>query len=130
MKIDLIPIKDLKRHEKIDLKKAFKLMKEIKEKKYLEFPLLVEKNYLIILDGHHRFFCLKKLGFNYAPSFLVDYFSDKIDVVPRRKSYKGVDLKKIVIKTVEQNKLLPKKTTRHLLKFKLPVIKISLEELK
>jgi len=130
MKIDLLPLKKLKRHEKINLKKAYKLIKEIKEKKYLEFPLIVEKKYLIILDGHHRFFCLKKLNLRYAPSILVDYFSDIIKVFPRRPAYKKTDLKKLVIDTVRNKRLLPQKTTRHLLKFKLPNIKISLDKLR
>lgn len=115
MKISYIDINKLKPHEKISKKRLENLSLELIKDGFLKKPLIVENKKFIILDGHHRFYLLKKLGVKKVPCYIVDY--DKIAVFPRRKKFKEVDLKKLVYETVLKNKLLPYKTTKHLVKF-------------
>lgn len=128
MKIVFIPIKKLKPHERISKKRLEKLKLELIKDGFLKKPIVVENKKFIILDGHHRYYFLKELGLEKIPCLLVDY--ENIDVLPRRKKYKNVDLKKFVYQTVAQGELLPYKTTKHLLKLKNIAINFSFYEKK
>lgn len=69
MKYDmhLLPTTLLRPHEQINRPYANKLAKQIANDGYLANPVIVDKHTLIILDGHHRFNALKKLGVALVP---------------------------------------------------------------
>ena len=81
----LMSISKLKRHEAIDPKRLLELMAQIKNDGYLKNPIVVDKDSLVILDGHHRLKALKTLGYQKIPTFLVDYQSGRVRVYLRRK---------------------------------------------
>jgi uncharacterized protein (DUF1015 family) len=78
--IALIEIHKLRDHEEIKQEYLKKLTAQIKKDNELKFPLIVDKYSNVVLDGHHRFFALKKLGCKRVPAYLVDYYNPNIKV--------------------------------------------------
>lgn len=70
IKIKLIKNNLLKQHEKIRKNHLKKLLKEIDCDGFLDNPIIVDKNTVIILNGHHRFNVLKLLGLSSSPVYL------------------------------------------------------------
>ncbi len=126
-KLAIIPIDKLKPHEKIDERHLECLMDIIIRDGVLIKPLLVDAKTMIILDGHHRYEILKRLGKKYVPVLLVDYDSDIVDVGSWRKDWRVS--KELVRKAGLSGKLLPPKTSKHILKIKLPNVNVPLEKL-
>ncbi len=126
-KLAIVPIDKLKPHEKIDERHLECLMDIIVRDGVLIKPLLVDAKTMIILDGHHRYEILKRLGKRYVPVLLVDYDSDIVDVGSWRKDW--TVSKELVRKAGLSGKLLPPKTSRHILKIKLPNVNMPLEKL-
>ncbi|MFN4212687.1 MAG: ParB N-terminal domain-containing protein [Microgenomates group bacterium] len=116
MGIKFIDISKLKAHEKVSKMRVKKLLKQIVKEKILKRPIIVDSDNYIILDGHHRTEVFKSLNFKKIPALLVDY--KRIKVVARRKKYAKLDIRNLVISMVKKNKLLPYKTTKHLIPFK------------
>jgi ParB-like chromosome segregation protein Spo0J len=52
----------LRQHEKINDRHVEELVCQIAQDGCVRDPIIVDKRTLIILDGHHRFNALKKLG--------------------------------------------------------------------
>lgn len=126
-RLAIVPIDKLKPHEKIDERHLECLMDIIVRDGVLIKPLLVDAKTMIILDGHHRYEILKRLGKKYVPVLLVDYDSDIVDVSSWRRDWRVS--KELVRKAGLSGKLLPPKTSRHILKIKLPNVNMPLEKL-
>jgi uncharacterized protein (DUF1015 family) len=75
-----IELSKLKSHEEIDLKHLEKLKKRIIKDGYIKDPIIVDKNYNIIIDGHHRVEILKEISCLKAPVHYIDYLSNEIKV--------------------------------------------------
>lgn len=113
----------VKIHEKTTTKLK-KLIGQIKKGGYV-IPVVVDKKHKILLDGHHRYAALKKLGYKKIPAYLVDY--SRVKVVTRRKN---IDItREIVIKRALSGKPFPPKTTRHIYSKKWRTIHVALEKL-
>jgi len=72
-KVKLIYIHDLKPHESVCPIRFYEMLKDIKSRGILDYPLIVEKNSYVILDGTHRYNVLKVLKADFVPCYLVDY---------------------------------------------------------
>lgn len=57
----------LKKHEQIINSHLKMLYITIKKDGYINNPIIVDKNTMIILDGHHRYNVLKLLGLSSSP---------------------------------------------------------------
>jgi len=114
MGIILMNLKDLKEHEKVDLKYLKKLKNRIKKDKVLKRVIAVDKNTNIIIDGHVRFNSLKQLGYSKIPVCLIDYKSSEILVETWRKGEKI--LKEDVLLAGLNGKKFPPKTSKHMIK--------------
>ena len=80
---------------------------------------------MVIIDGHHRFYALKNLGFKKVPVTTIDYFSDDIKTDSEEKFSKDS-----IINSGLNKQFLEPKSTNHLVycqKSKLwqPVILLS-----
>lgn len=112
--VELVELKELKQHEKIDPEHLKELKEKIKSDDVLKRPIVVDRNTNIILDGEHRFNSLKELGFSKIPVIFVDYNLPEITVKSWRK---GRHLtKQIVIEAGLTQKKLPSRTSRHMVR--------------
>ena len=113
MKVEYIDIEKLKEHEEVIHNHLHCLCDEIKESKWV-YPILVDEKSLVILDGHHRFNALKKLGISKIPCILIDYQND--DIIHLDSWRDGeVYTKKGVIEHALAGMKFPPKTTKHIL---------------
>lgn len=76
----LLEIDKLKSHEEIIPEKLNSLIDEIKRDGVIKEPVIVDKETLVVLDGHHRVEALRKLGCRLIPVLLVNYFDPSIRV--------------------------------------------------
>jgi L-serine kinase (ADP) len=103
----------LREHEQIDPARLQQIREEIRREGKLRHPILVDRTFYVILDGHHRFRAYKELGFEKIPCVLVDYQSEIVSVRPRRPEF--VVSKEEVIRRALRGELYPPKTTQHIL---------------
>jgi hypothetical protein len=73
MELEIVRVESLLLHERILPHLAERLALEFKNWANLENPVIVDKNH-IVLDGNHRTYVLKELGFKYIPVCRIDYF--------------------------------------------------------
>lgn len=64
---------------------------------------------MVIIDGHHRFFALKSIGFEKIPVTFLNYFSDEI----KTDKNNSISKNSIIKSGLEKNFLEPK-STNHL----------------
>jgi len=128
----VIDIDDVKEHEQTKSEGLRELAAKIKNDGVFNEPVIIDKDHHIILDGHHRFNALKLLGCRKVPVFLVDYFDDDIvvDVWPEAIANNITKVtKEEVVEMGLSDKLLPPKTTRHIIKAHFEYREVELEDL-
>jgi len=115
----------LRPHEETDKARQAEILREILRHGGVH-PLVVSEDF-VVLDGHHRLACLKLLGVEKIPVFVVDYFGNGISVSPRRGAI--LVSKELVVKRAKSGRLFPHKTTRHSFGHALPCARIPLKRL-
>ena len=108
--VKMIDIDLLNPHEKIIEEKKISLVKFIKsyESYYIISSIVCCHETLLVIDGHHRYFALKDLGFKKVPVTLIDYKSDSI----RTGIMNPLD-KKFIVDVGKSSTLLEPKSTEH-----------------
>ena len=94
-------------------------------------PIIVDRESMVILDGHHKWTAAKSLGLARVPVIMVDYLVDEgvlVDVWP--DCGKESITKTEVLEMGVSGDVFPPKTRRHTLPVKIPSIRIPLSELK
>ena len=121
-KATLLPVDQLKPHEKGSPFYLELLRKEILNDGMLKYPIVVDEKTHVILDGMHRWLALKSLGYKLIPAILTDVFKDKIRVGKRRihRYTNGVDNEITVEKVISagiNGSLMEPRSTRHFFPF-------------
>jgi len=109
--LELIDVDLIYPHEKIIEKNTSTIsnfLKSFNEYIILSSILCCSKT-MVIIDGHHRFFSLKKLGFKKIPVIKIDYFSSDIKTSMDQKYSKDQ-----IIDHGINGTLLEPKSTSHL----------------
>ncbi len=121
----LIHYEELVSHENVDNDRVLELTREIERDGIIKYPVIVDVNSMIILDGHHRVRALVSLGCQFIPAYLLDYYDDAIVVTSwgtyltadERDGSKAQDVSPVTKDTVIvaglTGRLLPPKTSRH-----------------
>lgn len=123
----LLPVGSLHAHEEVEVEDVRSLAEELRAEGILTEPIWVASEYDVILNGHHRYAALERLGTRYVPAWLLDYFTD--DVRLSRWDPGPPITKQEVVDRARSGRLFPPKTTRHSLAFKLPARPTTLSDL-
>ncbi len=118
--VEFVPISKLLDHEEVESHRVRKLVREIQRSGRV-MPILVEKNYNIILDGHHRKEALKRLGFKKIPCLRADYAHVQLDSWRSSLSLTKED----VIRRALKGERFPPKTTRHIHDFEMKEVELE-----
>lgn len=108
----LVPVASLRPHEQIDPADVEHLTEELRARGVLQEPIWVSLKEGVILNGHHRYAALQKLGAHRIPAWVVDY-SDPAMELHRWGPGPSLD-KAEVIRRGELGTLFPPKTSRHI----------------
>lgn len=123
LKILLLPIDELKPHEKGSPLYLELLRKEILRDGVLKYPIIADEKTNVILDGMHRWLALVSLGYRLIPVILVDVFQSlRIRVGKRRiQRYISHPEEEIPIEKVISaglnGRLMRPRSTRHFFPF-------------
>lgn len=111
MKITLVPLNALRQHEQILDEHLMGVQRDLVQDGMVKDPIIVDQRTMVILDGHHRYNALKRMGYKYVPVYLVDYSSEHIGVTAWRA---GEHVTKAeVMRAGLSGNLMPAKTSRH-----------------
>ena len=107
-----VNLEELKPHEHVNIERGTKLYKYIKTfDQYFVLPSIIAcKDTFTIIDGHHRWYTLKKIGISKVPVTFLNYESDRI--LTKRK---GNMSKKEILEASSTGKLLPPKSSEHVI---------------
>ncbi|MCQ5337468.1 MAG: ParB N-terminal domain-containing protein [Candidatus Methanomethylicia archaeon] len=113
IEVKILPISTLKPHEEINFEVVRELAIIIKKEGIFRRAIAIDKENYIILDGHHRVKALEILGCRFIPCLLLDYFSPLIVVSSWNNN---ISLsKELIIDAGIKGKLLPPKTSKHMI---------------
>jgi hypothetical protein len=90
LKIVLVPIDELKPHEKGSPLYLELLKQEILMDGVLKYPIIADEKSHVILDGMHRWLALKSLGYTLIPVMLINAFQNPKIHVGRRRIHRYV----------------------------------------
>ncbi len=126
----LVPIGDLRAHEETEEAKVEEVLEEIQRAGAVREPILVSRDTLVILNGHHRVEALRRLGMLRVPAWVVDYRDPRIHV----DRYPGSAMerapsKEEIVRRARSGSLFPPKTSHHRVEFSLPPRSTPLAEL-
>ena len=121
--IVLLPIDNLKPHEKGSPLYLELLEKEILSDGILKYPIIADEKTHVILDGMHRWLALKNLGYSLMPVILVDAFQNPKIRIGRRRIHRyifdsidGITLEKVISAGLSGHLMKPR-STRHFFPF-------------
>lgn len=112
MKPVLVPLAFLRAHEKFVEARVLELVERFRKSGVVDYAIVADKESGTVVDGHHRFEALRRLGASLAPVILVDYRDAAITVRNWRPDEPSVT-KEDILRHAREGKLYPPKTTRH-----------------
>ena len=110
-KYKLMSLNSLLPHEEVETNSLSTLEDKIKSDQIFTTPIIVDKKSRLIIDGHHRFHAIKRLGLSKILAFEVNYFNQKI--IAKKDNENGTIISKKWLIRTAKTKLLPKKSTYH-----------------
>jgi len=127
--VRLVHIDDLLPHEEVLTDRAGKLADYVQELHMKILPaILIDSEYKVVIDGHHRLALFRHLGMNIVPVVSLNYNHEDILVNPPWKESREVT-KESVIATAVRGKTLPPKSTQHMVRTRggavLPIIVLA-----
>jgi hypothetical protein len=122
-KIVLVPIDQLKPHEKGSPLYLELLKQEILRDGALKYPIIADEKTYVILDGMHRWLALKSLGYRLIPVMLVDALQNPKIHVGRRRIHRylsesdgGISLQEVISAGLS-GRLMKPRSSRHFFPF-------------
>jgi len=130
VRFEVLEIGRLHGHERVRPALLEELTDQIRTDGYLRRPILVADVDFVILDGHHRVEAVRALGARRIPAYLVDYFSDVVELGTWPEAVVSVITKEDVIRRGRTGDLFPPKTSRHTLTIQLEDRPTDLDDLR
>ncbi|HGM7713352.1 MULTISPECIES: ParB N-terminal domain-containing protein [Serratia] len=124
----LHPVALIRPSEEVNMEHVIALTEDIARCQKWITPVPIEKHTGIIMDGNHRYRVANNLGLMYLPCILLDYTDVRVRVHDWNNGEPFCPLK-IRDHIVNQGKIFPYKTTRHLFSPVLPAVDFQLKQL-
>lgn len=134
LKMEVTDIGRLKPLEKVLPSHLANIQTMIEKEGIVRKPLIVDREYGVVLDGSHRYAYLMKEGYRKAPVIFVDYEDESI-FVGNHLRHRFVKDENFTISKAEvreralHEKLYPPRTTRHFFPFRKEDHPVALQEL-
>lgn len=116
----LVPVGGIRAHEETYGERVCRVKEDILREGVILTPLLLDREFRVLLNGHHRLAALKEIGCHLAPCLLLDYFSSVVQV----RVCPGSGLKRInkeeVRNAAVRGELFPPRSSLHILSRRLP----------
>jgi L-serine kinase (ADP) len=107
----LLPVDSLHPHEQTDEADVDRLVDEIRRLGLVREPIWVSKEEGVILNGHHRYASLRRLGVRSVPAWVIDYADPAMEL---HRWGPGPPLAKSeLLRRAREGALFPPKTSRH-----------------
>lgn len=123
LKLAILPIDELKPHEKGSPLYLEILKQEITKDGVLKYPIIADTNTHVILDGMHRWLALKSMGYTLIPTILVDTRKNHWIRVGRRRIHRytcdrdsEIPVEEVISAGVS-GRLMKPRSTRHFFPF-------------
>ena len=112
VKLALVKAEEIRPHEEIDQQHVYEIMRDILNRGVLLKPIVIDEATKVIIDGHHRFHALKRIGLEEIPVAVVNYLSENIIVESWKNSF--IPSKEEILEKTRKGLLYPYKTTKHM----------------
>ncbi len=122
-----VPVAGLVPHEEHDEHRALRLARHIGRVGVWTAPLVVERDSLVVMDGHHRLRAARALGLSVLPAVLLSYEDGGVVLQAWRRGEHWSPA--AVLSCGRSGQLLPRKTTRHLFQPAIGAVAIPLARL-
>lgn len=112
MKVELVPISFLKPHEEFVEARVQEVLRSFAARGCADYAIVVDRATGTIVDGHHRYEALRRLGAQRVPALLVDYMDPAIGIRTWREG-EAPPTKEEVVRRALEGRLFAPKSTRH-----------------
>lgn len=116
--VELVEADRLHPHEAYKRPRLETVLERIRATREVDLPIVVDRESLVIVDGHHRWWACRLLGCRLVPVVLVDYTDDaevRLTVRPE-STHQGIG-KRDVVEAALAGRVYPHKTTKHYFAF-------------
>ena len=122
----LVDIERLKPTELVHEDRVWRLMRKIRDGGIWRVPILVEATAQAIMDGHHRWTAARRLGLKRVPAVVLTYGDPRLTLSSwNANSYSPDD----VIRAAQTGVPMPQKSTRHILRPGVGIVRVPLSKL-
>ncbi|MEY8842530.1 ParB N-terminal domain-containing protein, partial [Cribrihabitans sp. XS_ASV171] len=127
-RIEIFPIDKICPTEEYSRSHSENLRGEIEITGIWTHPVLIDRERFALMDGHHRFHAARALGLKNVPVILLSYDDPAVELKSWRPGQ--VYTPEMIWEICETGKLLPMKSTRHIIHAHLPFSRVPLSHLR
>lgn len=107
-----MPLSWLRPHEEYVEDRVVEVLRNFESRGRVDYAIVADIASGTIVDGHHRFEALRRLGASRVPVVLIDYADPAIKVHTWRENERA-PTKEEVVQRAREGRLYPPKSTRH-----------------
>ena len=131
MEWELVNVSDLRPHERTKPHRVEEMYQKLRKNNFFHKPILVDRDTMTILDGHHRYTASLRLELTSIPAMVVDYLGNEDIKVEAWPPHDPDSIsKQDVLAAASTSDLMVPKTSRHTIGMAVPQIAVPLSELR
>ncbi|MFC3612443.1 ParB N-terminal domain-containing protein [Lutimaribacter marinistellae] len=127
-RIEIFPLEKIRPTEEYSRSHTENLRGEIEITGVWTHPLLIDRDRYALMDGHHRYHAARALGLTTVPVILLSYDDPAVELKSWRPGQTYTP--DMIWEICNSGKLLPMKSTRHIIHAQLPFSRVPLAQLR